>query len=163
MSSNDPSKRFPVYDALMQHSEGVLLRFRARLRPDSQRIQSHSLRPYIWVKEQGSGLCLVAKQTLISESSPMHGFEREFLVEVRASDDTIAIYEANASGGFGGCVFARARVPLLNPRGQHIKVSDIYSGVLLPVAGRTFDVLEADAFTMKYVRANPNISTAFLY
>jgi hypothetical protein len=125
------------------------------LRPNSQRIQTHSLRPYIWVKEQGSGLCLVAKQTLISESSPLHDHEREFLVEVRASDDTIAIYEAKASGGFGGCVFARARVPLSNPRGQHIRVSDIYSGASLQVAGRTFDVLEADAFTMKFVRANP--------
>ena len=143
------------YEALMQQkSEAVILRFRARLSPKSPSIQSQSFRSYSWVKEKGSGLCLIAKQEVISESAAAEEHHREFIVEVHTADETIAIYEAKNSGGFGGCVFARARVPS-GQRNQHIKPCDVYSGGALSVAGRVFQVLEADAFTMRHVRANP--------
>jgi hypothetical protein len=143
------------YEAVMQHtSEAVTLRFRARLCPKSPNTQTKPLRLYSWVKERGGEMCLVAKQEVISESSVSEEHSREFRIEVHTSDDTIAIYEAKTGGGFGGCVFARARVPS-SQYNQHIKPCDVYSGGTLSVAGRVFRVLEADAFTMRHVRANP--------
>ena len=142
---------------MQQLPEEVILRFRARLcnpKPASS-LQSDSLRPYIWVKESGDGLRLIAKQqALCSAGSSSQDDNRAFVIEVHTADETIAIYEEKASGGFGGCVFARAHAPSMN-RGEHIKPCDIYSGCMLAVAGRMFEVLEADALTMKHVRAHP--------
>jgi hypothetical protein len=142
----------------MQHQcEGVTLRFRARLHRERADSQSRSLRPYSWVKEKGSRLVLVAKQEVLSDPSTAPHHDREFTIEVHTSDDTIAIFEAKTGDGFGGCWFARGLVPSSSQRGAHVKPSEIFSGCLLPVAGQMFQVLEADAFTMKHVRANASV------
>jgi hypothetical protein len=139
---------------MQQLPEEVILRFRARLCSNPTSPQFQSLRPYIWVKESGSGLRLIARQEVFCSDGTPSQDDRAFVIEVHTVDETIAIFEERASGGFGGCVFARAHVPSAN-RGEHIKPCDIYSGGTLAVAGRTFEVLEADAFTMKHVRAHP--------
>jgi hypothetical protein len=122
---------------MQQQPESVILRYRARL----STTQPQSLRPYR-ANEKQELVCFQDE-------------DRVFIIEVHAFDDTIAVYETKTSGGFGGCIFARSRVPSKIQSGQYIKMSDIYSGTVLSVAGRMFEVLEADAFTMKYVRENP--------
>ena len=139
---------------MQQLPEEVILRFRARLCSNPTSPQFQSLRPYIWVKESGSGLRLIARQEVFCSDGTPSQDDRAFVIEVHTVEETIAIFEERASGGFGGCVFARAHVPSAN-HGEHIKPCDIYSGGTLAVAGRTFEVLEADAFTMKHVRAHP--------
>ena len=140
---------------MLHQSEGVTLRFRARLHRERAESQSQSLRPYSWVKEKGSRLCLVAKQEVLSDPSTAQ--HHDFIIEVYTTDDTIAIFEAKTSDGLGGCWFARGLVPSATHRGAHVKPSEIFSGCLLPVAGQMFQVLEADAFTMKHVRANASV------
>ncbi len=142
---------------MQQKSEAVILRFRARLSSKTASVRPESFRPYCWVKEKGVGFCLVAKQECIDHGSGAEESNREFFVEVYTADETIAIYEAKSAGGFGGCVFARSRIPSMTERNQHIKPSDVYSGNVLSVAGRLFEILEADAFTMRHVRANPQL------
>lgn len=140
---------------MQQKSDAVILRFRARLCLKSASIRSESFRPYCWVKDTSSGLSLVAKKEYFNDGASTEEQNREFRIEVHTADETIAVYETKSRGGFGGCVFARSRAPSATQRNQHIKPSDVYSGSVLSLAGRMFEVLEADAFTMRYVRANP--------